>query len=599
MTRPRWALVLAVAAAVVVSGAACGGETPSPVAPDADRPNATEFWRPAAAAPPAVPGPAGAGTAMTAREVVAGLPPFVRTDDSDAWVAQSFVLQPAYTRALLVGSGPPLTEVEVPPPSLAPSPGSPVKVKVAATFATIGEAIAEAKGGDLVAVRPGRYAGFVVAHDATMRDGAYVVVKALGAPGEVIIDRGAVADPDWMILVKAGHHLVIDGFALRGSVDGKGPRAGIMLDGDFRHTTALTHHVAIRNVWSDGHREWGIHATDTRTVLVEDSFFSRSQEEHGVYVSDGSDDWTIRRNVFFANIAGGLQANVDPVASFDEVKEHPAFADHPRWQDTRAWAEGVIRRGNELWGEHAWPDGRGENFLVERNVMNGNGKIGGAAINLAAVSRSLFQNNLVYGNAAGGIAMWDNANPFDYEATEQWPKTAAEAAGARIPLFGCKDNRVRNNTVIMDVRRAALQCRNGSTGCALWNNLAVNGTGPGLEVFGTSVPGLDVRGNVLGRVDFTQSTPALLPLAKTLPAAASQTGVELRSALADLESPATNVPWIRVDGAWPAPAPGRPDLRPKRGTALATAADAASQPPVDLEGRARSGAAAVGALIPR
>ena len=268
MTTGRWALVLAAAGGVATAGAACRGETPAAVAPDAERPNSTEFWRPAPTPPPAAPGAAGDGAPRTAREMVAALPPFVRTDDSDVWVARSFVLQPAYTRALLVGAGPALAEVEVPPPSLAPSPGPPVKVKVAATFATIGEAIAEAKGGDLIAVRPGRYAGFVVAHDATMKDGAYVVVKALGQPGEVVVDRGAIADPDWMILVKAGHHLVIDGLALRGSVDGKGPRAGIMLDGDFRHTTALTHHVAIRNVWSDGHREWGIHATDTRTVLV-------------------------------------------------------------------------------------------------------------------------------------------------------------------------------------------------------------------------------------------------------------------------------------------------------------------------------------------
>lgn len=580
---------------------ACGGEPPVAATPNAERPNATEFWRPPAAA--TAPAHDAAGDAptsrVTARDVVAGLPPFVRTDDSDDWVAKSFVLQPAYTRALLVGSGPPLAEVEVPPPSLAAVPGPPVKVKVAATFATIGEALAEARGGDLVAVRPGRHAGFVVAHDPTMKDGAYVVVKALGQPGEVVIDRGATAAPDWMILVRAGHHLVIDGLALRGSVDGKGPRAGIMLDGDFRNTTALTHHVAIRNVWSDGHREWGIHATDSRTVLVEDSFFSRSQEEHGVYVSDGSDDWVIRRNVFFANIAGGLQINVDPVASFDEVKEHPAFAGHPPWQDTRAWAESVLRRGNELWGEHAWPDGRGFNFLVERNVMNGNGKIGGAALNLASVNESLFQDNLIYGNAAGGIAMWDNANPFDYEATERWPRTAAEARGARIPLFGCKDNRVRNNTVIMDVRRAALQCRNGSTGCQLANNIGVNGTGPGLEVFGTSVPGLDARSNVLGRVDFTQSTPALLPLAKALPDASGRTRVDLRATLAELENPATNVPWIRVDGPWPAPAPGRPDLRPKPGSWLATAGDPSLQSAVDLEGRPRSGTRAVGALLPR
>jgi hypothetical protein len=429
-----------------------------------------------------------------------------------------------------------------------------------------------------------------------MKDGAYIVVQALGAPGEVVIDRASAIDASWMIFIKAGHHLVIDGFAIQGRGDGKGPRAGIMLDGEFRSSTSLAHHVVVQNVWADGHRKWGIHAVDSRSVLVQDSFFTRSFEEHGVYVSDGSDDWVLRRNVFFSNNAGGLQINVDPLASFDEVKEHPAFATHPRWEGSRAWAEGVLRKGNELFGEHAWPDGRGFNFLVERNVMNENGRIGGAAINLAAVSESLFQNNLVYGNKAGGIALWDNANPFDEATVESWPKTPDEAKGDKIPLFGCRDLRIRNNTVIMDGRRAALQCRNGSTGCTILGNLAINATGPSLEVFGNSVPGLDVRANVLGRIEYTDSTPALLTLAKTLPEAKSRTRVDYQATLSELTAPST-VPWLRLDGPWPAPAPGRPDFRPKAGSSLASAGDASSQPPADLEGKARRGAA-VGALAP-
>lgn len=595
----RLALTVATASALAGSGG-CGGEATTAVTPESSRPGAGAFWKPPARTdlPPWRDQTGSPGDVAAAGS--AKLAPFVRTDDSDEWVAKSLVLQKQYRRALLVGAGPPLAEVEVPPPSLAPSPGGKVKVKVEGTFATIGEALGAAKGGDLVAVRPGRHAGFVVKHDASMKDGAYIVVKALGAPGEVVIDRASPADPDWMILVRAGHHLVIDGFAIRGKADGKGPRAGIFLDGDFRNTSSLTHHVAIRNVWSDGHREWGIHATDSRTVLVEDSYFTRSQEEHGVYVSDGSDDWVIRRNVFADNIAGGLQINTDPVASFDETREHPAFASfQPRWEDSRAWAERVIARGNELWGEHGWPDGRGYNFLVERNVMNGNGKIGGAALNLASVSESLFQNNLIYGNRAGGIALWDNANPFDEKAVDGWPRTAQEATGARIPLFGCKDDRIRNNTVIMDARRAALQCRNGSTGCLLANNIGINPTGPGLEVYGTSVPGLDVRGNVLGRVDFTDSTPALLPLAKTLPEAKGRVRADYRATLAELASPTVGIPWLRLDGAWPAPATGRPDLRPKPGSSLTKGGDVTAQPRVDHEGHARAGTAVVGALLPR
>lgn len=592
MIQARAALTLTLAVA------ACAAEPAPAVAPVAARPGGPAFWGGEGRG-----GPGGAPGPTLGGELSPPLPDFVRTDDSDEWVARTFVLQASYRRALLVG-GPARATVAVPAPSLARSArgagGSPplVEVPVAATYGTIGEALADAKGGDLVAVSPGRYQGFVVGHDPSMKDGAYVVVKALGQPGEVVIDRPPTADPSWMIFVEGGHHLVIDGFAIRGTADGKGPRAGIMLDGNFRDTSTLAHHVAVRNVWSDGHREWGIHAVDSRTVLVEDSVFSRSQEEHGVYVSDGSDDWVLRRNVFFANVAGGLQINVDPLASFEETMEHPALAGHPRWENSRRWAEGLLRRGNELFGEHGWPDGRGVNFLVEDNVMNENGRIGGAALNLAAVSDSLFQNNLVYGNRAGAIALWDNANPFDDDAVQNWPKTPEEARGDRIPLFGCKNVRVRNNTVVMDGRRAALQCRNGSTGCVLTGNLAVNVTGPSLEVFGNSLPGLDVRGNVLGRFEYAESTPALLGLAKTLPEARSKTRVEAAAALAELEA-ANAVPWLRLDGRWPAPSPGRPDFHPKRGSSLLTAGDPSAQPPRDAEGRSRAGTSFVGAFLPR
>lgn len=596
----RALLALGLALGLAAGCSACGGGEPLPTtAPESARPGGPAYFDPQQVAPP----PIGASGEASGE---ATLPPWVVTDDDDEWVRKTFVLQPSYTRAFLVGAGPALSEIEVPKPSLsgrAKAAAWKEKVKVAGTFATIGEALGAAKGGDLVAVRPGRYPGFVVTSDSSMKDGAYVVVLALGAPGEVVIDRAAAANPSWMIHVKAGHHLIIDGIALRGSGDGKGPRAGIMVDGDFRNTGKLAHHVAVQNVWSDGHRKWGIHATDSRTVLVQDSYFTRSFEEHGVYVSDGSDDWTIRRNVFFSNNAGGLQINLDPLASFDEATEHPAFAGHARNDGTRAWAEKTLVRGDELFGANGWPDGRGYNFHVSSNVMNENGRIGGGAINLAGVSESLFENNLVYGNKAGGIALWDNANPYDDAAVDNPPRTAEEARSpARIPLFGCRNDRIRNNTVIMQGRRAALQCRNGSTGCALWNNLAVNGIGPALEVFGTSMPGLDVRGNVLGRVEYEASTPELLAVVKSAPGAAGgaagRKDVELQAALGELTAPSWN-PWLRLDGAWPAKVPDPPDFHPKAGGLLASGGDASAQAPKDFEGRPRTGKPAIGALLPK
>jgi hypothetical protein len=596
-TRASGALIALSLAACSACGQSAERKQPAPPAESA-RPSGPGYFDPTRVAPP----PPKAGDASGPAGTPA-LPPWVVSDDADEWIRKSFVLQPSYARAFVVGAGPALTEVEVPAPGASSRSGAKVKasvkVKVAGTFATIGEAIGEAKGGDVVAVRPGRYPGFVIADDSSMKDGAYLSIVALGKPGEVIVDRAAPADPSWMIYVRGGHHVVIDGLAILGTRDGKGPRGGIMIDGAFRTTGKLAHHVVVRNVWSDGHRKWGIHATDTRTVLVEDSFFTRSFEEHGVYVSDGSDDWTIRRNVFFSNNAGGLQINVDPLASFEEAIEHPRFAGHARHDGTRAWAELTLKRGDELFGANAWPDGRGYNFHVTQNVMNENGRIGGAAINLAAVSDSLFENNLVYGNQAGGIALWDNQNPYDEQAVDQPPLTAADAVPAKLPLFGCRNDRIRNNTVVLDGRRASIQCRNGSIGCTLANNLAINaGTGPGLEVFGTSMPGLDAWNNVIGKVEYSESTPALYAVVKMAPEKGGRTDVDAKTALAELENP-SKVPWLRLDGPWPQIVPDPPSYRPKPGSALMRVGDAKRQPPIDLEGKPRGATTTVGALLPR
>jgi hypothetical protein len=58
----------------------------------------------------------------------------------------------------------------------------------------------------------------------------------MGQPGDVIVNQ-ASANPDWMILLRATHHVIIQGFNLAGhnvpGLDPTSPRAGIMLDGDF------------------------------------------------------------------------------------------------------------------------------------------------------------------------------------------------------------------------------------------------------------------------------------------------------------------------------------------------------------------------------
>ncbi len=327
---------------------------------------------------------------------------------------------------------------------------------------------------------PGRYRGFKLGDKADAGDGRYIRFVAVGAPGEVIIDAPSSADPNWMILLETAHHVIVQGFNLAGtntpgSKDLHGPNAGILINGDFVQSSKLCHHIAVVGNYSHEHKAWGIHSVDSHTVLIEDNLFASSGREHSAYFSDGSDDYVIRRNVFFGSNASGLQVNVDPLASLEKLARHPAL-DYPPMAPTREWALGLLKLATDRFGANAFPDGRGFNYIIEANVINGNGRGGGAAINLAGVRESLIQNNLVYGNYSSGIAEWDNGNPFDAASVKPGPQSVAEVTGADVlPIFGCFNNLVRNNTVLMSVRsRPALLVGNGSWGTRAFNNVLVN-----------------------------------------------------------------------------------------------------------------------------
>jgi hypothetical protein len=507
-------------------------------------------------------------------------PSFVRTDDSSEWIARSLRVQRYPRRVLLVDAAPgarPRT-VRVPWRALGGGPGLVDELAVDAVYATIQDAVDHARGGDLVSVSPGRYAGFRVGPTPETGDERFLVIRALGDPGAVVVDRGCDADRNWMVMVQAAHHVVIWGFRIAGTAEPgqpnpPGPRAGIFLDGDFGNSGRLAHHIAIVGNFVHNQARWGLHSTDTHTVLIEDNLFARSGAEHAAYVSDGSDDYVIRRNVFFGSFASGLQINLDPEASLEETVKHPAMRDLLPMQPTAEWAARVVQRATAVFGEHGFPDGRGVNFIVEDNVMQGNGRRGGGALNLAGLQASLIQNNLIYGNYAHGIAEWDNANPFDARRVATPPRTPAEARDPeRLPRWGCAANRIRNNTVVMASRgRAALSLIHGSFGNRVSGNLLVNDADAALEVDAASLLHLDARANVVGSVRIVgDATPRGL-----VDALAHATEGVTRRRLAGEVVADSDEPWVILDGSWWSVNPQRPDLRPRPGSSLLVGVGAA------------------------
>ncbi|MFN2531352.1 MAG: right-handed parallel beta-helix repeat-containing protein [Pyrinomonadaceae bacterium] len=471
-------------------------------------------------------------------------------------------------------------------------------------FKTLQEAADASRGGDLIAVMPGTYAGFVLRDKTDARDGNYIHIKAMGNPGDVIINRPSTVDPDWMILLRAAHHVIVQGFNIAGQTGpGQplvGPRAGIMLDGDFGHSSKQTHHIVILGNFSHNHRKWGLHSTDTHTVLIQDNLFALSAQEHSAYVSDGSDNYVIRRNVFFGSNASGLQCNIDSVSSFHELLKNPELSGYRKEEPTREWALGLLEMATEKFGSNNFPDGFGVNFIVEDNVINGNGKAGGGSLNLAGLQDSLIQNNLIYGNFNHGIAQWDDANPYDEKYVDPGPLTPEQVRGpADLPLWGCHSNLIRNNTVLMNNKgRAAMQCRNGSWGAVMRNNIFINDQPSSIEIFNTSIFKLDARFNVINSLSYTDMPAALKRLAVVLPEGLDTITGVTRDRIAKEFVRYSAQPWVVIEGNWWRLNPNRPDFRPKLNSPLLSRrGDATQLPPHDLYGR-KTRQPFIGALSP-
>ena len=63
-----------------------------------------------------------------------------------------------------------------------------------------------------------------------------------------------------------------------------------------RHSLRLNHHVIIRNNTLDHNGNWGILTGFSDDLLIENNVASRSQVEHGIYVSNSGDRPVIRNN---------------------------------------------------------------------------------------------------------------------------------------------------------------------------------------------------------------------------------------------------------------------------------------------------------------
>jgi hypothetical protein len=294
--------------------------------------------------------------------------------------------------------------------------------------------------GAIVNIADGAYAGPVLIYNLAGTQAAPVIFRATGNAAILTGSGSTNNDNKNSIFIGSSSWITFHGLKVYSSL-----RAGVRV--------SLSHHVTIQGCVFGNHQKWGIFTdyADDLSLLGNECY--GSIDEHGIYHSNSSDRGVISGNWCHDNNASGIQINADP-----------DFLDP---------IGGYV------------PDGISSYCVVERNFLQDNGVVGGAAINLASVRNSVIRNNVIVNDAwinSTGIAMWDNA------AGTQW---------------GCKDNLVEHNTVAYASQkgRYAIGFMNGSTGNTIRNNVLRGGRRGALSFTADSLSGLTCDYNVLYSVD--------------------------------------------------------------------------------------------------
>jgi len=117
--------------------------------------------------------------------------------------------------------------------------------------------------------------------------------------------------------------------------------------------------------------------------------------EHAAYFSAESDDYVIRRTVFFGSKRQRPQVNVEPLASW-RSSQAPRARGRPHGAD-RDWALALLKKATDASAPTPSPTGAVQ--LHHRSQRHQRQRPGRPARHQpAGVRESLVQNNLVYGN---------------------------------------------------------------------------------------------------------------------------------------------------------------------------------------------------------
>ncbi len=270
-----------------------------------------------------------------------------------------------------------------------------------APWRTLQRAVDAAAPGDVIVVHEGSYAGARIERSGRRR--RPITLRA--AAGEaVLLDRpGARARHGSVLEVEnfeaTVHDWAIEGFEIAGA-----PRSGI----DVRVARRIT--LQRNRVHDSGQTGIFTAFADRVRVLGNESF---ANGEHGVYASNSGDRPLVRGNLIYGNAAAGVHMNGDASQGGD----------------------GVISRAR-----------------ITRNVIFGNGRLGGSGINLDGVERAWITNNLLFDEHASGISLFQGDGAVCSRRNRVLNNTVLVGADGRwafnMPDPGCIGNRVVNNVLL-------------------------------------------------------------------------------------------------------------------------------------------------------
>jgi hypothetical protein len=247
--------------------------------------------------------------------------------------------------------------------------------------------------GDTVMIQAGTYTGFVVSARGTAQ--APITFTGVGA---VNIDGAATVDRD-AVHIEGASYVVIEGLRVTGA-----KRAGI--------SALECDHITIRNNHVDANARWGVFSSFCDDLLVENNEASRSGTEHGIYASNSADRPVIRGNLIWGNGMCGVHMN----------------------GDINFGGDGVI-----------------SGAIIEDNVIRDNGVRGGSAINGDGVTGALIRNNVIDGNHASGISLYqiDGGAPSSNNTiVNNTVRMASDARWAVNIQDGAAGNVLRNNILL-------------------------------------------------------------------------------------------------------------------------------------------------------